>query len=133
MPKHVLNSPQYARLSAYAVKLLFDLFAQYYGSNNGDFSACWTLMRRRGWRSKGTLHKATKELRDTGWIAVARQGGRNKASLYAITFLPVDECGGKLDIAATVAPLGWWQRDRFGTRNVCQFDTRREQVATGGG
>jgi hypothetical protein len=109
VPKHVINSTEYSRLSAYAVKLLFDLYAQFNGRNNGDLSACWTFMSKRGWRSKGTLHKALVELRGRGWIVVARQGGRNKTSLYALTFLAVDECGGKLDIAETRTPLNWWR------------------------
>jgi hypothetical protein len=120
-------------LSAYAVKLLFDLFAQFNGRNNGDLSACWTFMQRRGWRSKATLHKATVELRKKGWVAVARQGGRNKPTLYALTFLAVDQCNGKLDIDSTVAPLSWWKKDKTCTHNVYQLDPHREQAGTHGG
>ena len=113
LPKVIVNSPEYACLSAYAVKLFFDLFAQFNGRNNGDLCAAWTLMRGCGWRSKATLHRALKELRDNDWIIVARQGGRNKATLYALTHLPVNECGGKLDISETVLPLRSWKHGKF--------------------
>jgi hypothetical protein len=133
MPKHVINSTEYACLSAYAVKLLFDLFAQYNGRNNGDLSACWSLMHKRGWRSKATLHKATVELKKKGWIVVARQGGRNKASLYALTFRNVDNCNGKLDIAPTVVPFHWWQKNKNSTHNVYRLDPHHEQAGTRNG
>ena len=43
-----------------------------------------------------------------GILMMTRQGGRNKASLYAVTFQPINECGGKLDIAPTdIAPGDW--------------------------
>jgi hypothetical protein len=105
LPRRIIRGPEYARLSAHAVKLLVDLGAQYYGSNNGDLCASWTLMRERGWRSKATLHRAIKELRTANWIVVARQGGRNKPSLYALTFRRINECNGKLDIDEPLLPL----------------------------
>jgi len=106
----VLRSLSFIRLTPYAVKLLMDLLAQYKGDNNGDFCAAWTLMKKRGWRSKATLAKAIKELLAGEWIELARQGGRHKASLYAVTFLAVDHCKGKLDIADTHGPKSLWRR-----------------------
>lgn len=106
----VLRSESFARLSAYAVKLLIDLIAQYKGDNNGDLCAAWTLMKKRGWRSKDTLTNALKELKAGEWIEIARRGGRNKAHLYALTFYAVDDCKGKLDIAATHSPRSFWRR-----------------------
>jgi hypothetical protein len=123
LPKVVLNSQEFARLSAYAVKLFIALCAQYNGRNNGDLCASWTLMRQRGWRSKATLHRASKELRDKGWLVVSRQGGRNKATLYALTFLSVDECGGKLDIDETLTPLNLWHNRKNCTPYVNQVGT----------
>ena len=111
IPRAVVDSPQYAELSAYGVKLLIDLHAQYRGTNNGDLSAAYKLMQPRGWRSKGTLHKALQELRQAGWVVVSRQGGRHKCSLYALTYLAIDECKGKgIDINPTAAPLGTWKK-----------------------
>ena len=44
VPKQILESPQYASLSAWSVKLLFDIYAHYNGKNNGDLSAAWLMM-----------------------------------------------------------------------------------------
>ena len=68
LPFAVLRSQSFTRLSAYAVKLLNDLLAQYKGDNNGDLCAAWTLMQPRGWRSKDTLNKALKELLSGHWL-----------------------------------------------------------------
>src|SRR5665647_1169988 len=79
----VIRSQAYGNLSAYAVKLLNDLLSQYNGSNNGDLSAPYSTMKQqRGWKSKGTLSRAIKELRGAGFIETSRQGGRNKCSLF---------------------------------------------------
>lgn len=109
VPHVCLNHPNYARLSPRAVKLLFDLYAQYRGKNNGDFTAAWSVMRRRGWHSKDQLNKAEKELISTGWIIKTRQGGRNQCNLYAVTFQAIDECASKaLDVRPTVTAPGIW-------------------------
>lgn len=110
VPHIVLRSHSLASLDPYALKLLIDLLAQYKGDNNGDLCAAWSLMKKRGWRSKGTLDKALKALRSAEWIEIARRGGINKAHLYALTFYAVDECKGKLDIAATHSPKSLWRR-----------------------
>ena len=110
MPHDVLNSESYASLTAQAVKLLLDLGAQYRGSNNGDLCAAWTLMVKRGWKSKATLYRAIRELEQKGFIYKTRQGGRHCASLYAITWQPIDECGGKLDVRPTNVALGYWRQ-----------------------
>lgn len=55
IPMSVLNSRAYCTAGAHARMLLFDLFAQYRGDNNGDFCAAWKVMKPRGWRSEDTL------------------------------------------------------------------------------
>jgi hypothetical protein len=123
LPRRIIRGREYARLSAHAVKLLIDLGAQYYGSNNGNLCASWTLMRERGWRSKATLHRAIMELRKGNWIVVTRQGGRNKPNLYALTFRRINECGGKLDINETFATSNAWQDNNLSTPYVNQIST----------
>ena len=54
----VMRHENFKTLSGNATKLLIDLLSQYNGKNNGDFCAAWTLMKERGWKSKGTLHRA---------------------------------------------------------------------------
>ena len=108
LPYHVLNHENFRTLSPRATKLAIDIAAQYRGHNNGDLCAPLSLMRGRGWNSSDQLEKAKKELIKKDVILVARQGGRNKANLYALTWFPIDECKGKLDVASTkTAPVNW--------------------------
>ena len=105
----VLRSQSFSRLGPHAVKLLMDLLAQYKGDNNGDLCAAWTLMQKRGWRSRDTLSKARRELLKAEWIIVTRQGGKHLPTLFALTFFAVDECGGKLDMKPTHSPPSNWR------------------------
>ena len=107
-PHHVLRHEVLSKLSPRASKLVIDLMAQYQGDNNGDLSAPLSQMRARGWNSSDQLNKAKKELINEDVIWVTRQGGRNLASLYALTWFPIDECEGKLDVSPTqTAPVNW--------------------------
>ncbi len=110
IPHIILESEEYAALSYVAVKLLFDLFAQYRGGNNGDFTAAWSVLKRRGWKSKATIFRALGTLLDNGWIEMTRQGGRHKCSLYAVTWKPIDECGKKLDVCPTRVASNLWKK-----------------------
>ncbi len=107
LPRCVLESRAYIECNSFSRMLLFDLLAQYRGKNNGDLSACWKFMRLRGWRSEATLMKAKRELIEFGLIVETRKGARpNKASLYALTFYALDECGGKLEMSSRTFPRG---------------------------
>jgi len=110
IPHQVLKSDAFSSLNAISVKLLIDLAAQYRGTNNGDLCCAWTLMKVRGWKSRDTLCKALRELERSGFILKTRQGGRNKASLYAITWKGIDECKGKLDVSANPVPMNLWKK-----------------------
>ena len=110
LPNAVLRSESWARLSGHGVKLLMDLAGQYKGDNNGDLCMAWTIMSKRGWRSRDTLSKARNELLEEGWIILTRQGGRHQPSLYGITFYGIDECHGKLDVAGSIVPAGLWKK-----------------------
>jgi hypothetical protein len=109
LPHAVLESPNFTLLSAHAVKLLVDLGAAYRGNNNGDLCCTWKLMQRRGWKSRDTLDRARRELLHFGLIELTRQGGMHCPSLYALTWKPIDECKGKLDVAPTRVASGLWR------------------------
>lgn len=48
-----------------------------------------------------------RELIDAGLIVETRKGARpNKASLYAVTWCALDQCGNKLDISPSAFPRG---------------------------
>lgn len=108
LPHALIESPNWRAMSPYAVKLFIDLYGQYRGFNNGDFTAAWTVMKPKGWRSKATLQKALQELDWFGMIDLTRQGGLNRPSLYGVTFKPIDECKGKLDVPASRVSSRRW-------------------------
>ena len=119
-PHRVLASEKFATLSPQATKLLIDLLSQYRGSNNGDLSAAMSLMEVRGWKSKAGLANALKELLDTGFMILTRQGGRNSPNLYALSFYAIDDCLDKqgfskfdpdLGIKSAASPRNDWLRD----------------------
>ena len=110
LPKKVINSDEFRALGAWEVKLVVDLGGMYHGLNNGDLSAAWKLMCKRGWHSKGTLHKASQKTLDAGFLMVTRQGGRNRPTLYALTFFAINECDDKLEVSATNAPPNTWRK-----------------------
>ena len=113
MPVAVLDSDNYKALSFKSRALLLDMGAQYRGYNNGDLAAAWSMLRCRGWKSKDTLQRALRELLDAGMIELTRQGGLHCCSLYAFTWLAIDECGGKLDVSATIVPSSLWKKSTF--------------------
>ncbi len=110
MPHAILNSKPYTKLSAPAVKLMLDLYGQYRGHNNGDFAMAWSMMRKRGWRSKETLYRARDDLLKNGFIVLTRQGGKHQCSLYAVTWQAIDDCNGKLEYPSTAVALGYWKQ-----------------------
>lgn len=111
IPHAVLHSEAYLSLPAFAKTLLIDLALQYRGDNNGDLCAAWKLMKKRGWKSEATLHRAKLQLIAGGFIFETRKGARpNKASLYAVTWLALDECGGKLDVSVKAFPRGAYRQ-----------------------
>ena len=93
----VWRTPQRFRLTPRATKLLIDLCCQYNGFNNGDLTTAWAVMKGYGWRSKDLLQRAQRELEERGWITKTRQGvmerGRHSATLWALTFEGIDDCG----------------------------------------
>lgn len=104
----VITHPNWFKLRDGSQRLFVDLLSQYNGSNNGDLCGAMSLMSKRGWISNSKLTSATKELRYYEFVVTSRQGGRNRATLYALTCFPIDDCGGKLDIGSTkVAPQNY--------------------------
>jgi len=107
---------------------------QYNGFNNGDFCCTWSIMKKRRWRSQATLNKAKKELIYYGWIICSRHGGKNRCSLYAVTFKAIDECKGKLEIPETVTAPGTWKNHKKNTweeyLKIKNLGLNKEQITT---
>jgi len=109
MPTECMKSDKYFNLKPYAKVLLWEFCYQYNGYNNGDLCAAYSMLEKRGWKSKGTVDRSKKELLRSGWIEVSRRGGKNQCHLYALTFHAIDDCNGKLDIHPTVTPSHMWK------------------------
>ena len=109
IPHRVMRTKKYVRLSSHATRLLNEFALQFNGKNNGDLSATWKMMENRGFNSPSTLNKALKQLKESGFIEVTRYGGNNICNLYALTWLAIDDCKGKLDVNETRTPSGWWK------------------------
>ena len=105
IPRVVMECPDYINLSANAIRLLNEMAYQFKGINNGDLCPSWTLMKERGFASKATLRKALTALVSARFLILTRQGGKNLASLYALSWAPINECPKKrLEIGPTKAP-----------------------------
>lgn len=113
LPKHIINSKAFQSLSGNATKLLIQLGEQFNGKNNGDLSAAFSVLQRKGWRSKSTLRNAINQLLESGLIEKTSEGWLRprRCTLYALTWLAIDDCQGKLDVAATSVPSNLWKKN----------------------
>lgn len=109
--REILCSDEFASLSPWAVKLLLFIASQYNLRNNGDLSATWKQLQRKGWKSRATMGKALRELRDANWIALMRQGGKHRCNLYALTFYDLDPSPKHSEPTCSFRRSAW-RRDR---------------------
>jgi hypothetical protein len=112
IPHDVQDSENWKLCGGSAIKLLCALVRQYRGNNNGDLGASLRVLGPRGWRSSSTLDRSIKELEHYGFIVKTRQGGQNVAGLFAITWQPIDECGGKHNLRATTVACDDWKQTK---------------------
>ncbi len=95
IPHNVLNCPDYMALSSIAKSVLIELVMQYNGSNNGDLSLAWSVMKSRGFGAESTVIRGKKTLLERKIITEVRKGiamgGIRLCSLYALNWLRVDE------------------------------------------
>lgn len=109
-PNFMNNIPSPASVLTHkAAHLLDNLTAQFNGQNNGDLSAAPKIMKLFGWTSQGSVYGALVELLALGFIEQTRQGGKNQCSLYAVTWLAIDECKNKLDVKPTKVASNLWK------------------------
>lgn len=95
IPWYVIDCHAFRSLRGNSVKLLLLLVRQYRGNNNGDLSITYSL-NKEYFKSSQTMYAARDELEQKGFIVTnayggMSQGGYKLPSLYAITWLPVDD------------------------------------------
>ena len=135
LPHTVMDSADFRALSGGALKVLMGLLRQYRGGNNGDLSATFTQAEAWGVGSKATLAKALRELQEHGLISCTREGRFIKpggcCALYALSWQPIDECGGKLEVAATTTPPRKFSMERAENPVQKLYRKRTESVPMG--
>lgn len=113
LPHFLIESKEFADLSANAVKLLLDIAKLYRGNNNGDISAAWSRLSKEGWAAENTMRRALHELLEAGFLVTTRHGVRKRCSLYGITWEPIDKCPGKsLEIKEERVASQLWRQSR---------------------
>lgn len=130
IPHDVMESDSYSGCSGNALKLLLELAKQYNGHNNGDLSAAFSVLKRRGWRSKKTLARCIAELIERGLVVKTREGWFSnpggRCALYALTWHRIDECAGKdLELGPTHGPYR-----SFGVENFKKRGTESDTSST---
>lgn len=111
LPHGLQDCYNFNMLTPIALKLLINISRQYNGYNNGDLCCTFSVMKKHGWKSKATLDDARDCLVHYGMITLARQGGRNKCSLFAITWQKIHDHFGKLDVPSTTRASGEWKTE----------------------
>ncbi|KQP35860.1 hypothetical protein [Pseudorhodoferax sp. Leaf274] len=115
VPKDILRSSEWHALAPSAMRLAFDLMAQYSGKNNGRLCPSFEAMQRCGWRSETTLIKAKRELLECSFVVHTRRGHRpHTADWLAFTWWKLD----------------WEQSMDIGPRGFPYLNFVRLEVAT---
>lgn len=108
----VLCHDTFKNLTPVAHKTLNYLASQCNGYNNGDLDICEKNAKKRGLRmSAASLRRGAKELLNTGFIELTRQGGRNRNSLYALSWYDIPFDPNKHDYGFR-GPTMRWQRQK---------------------
>ena len=95
VPRYVIDTEAFKSLRGSSVKLLLLLASQYKGTNNGDLIITHSFYKDH-FKSSQTMYAARDELEQKGFIATNAYGGMSyggykQPSLYALTWLPVDD------------------------------------------
>lgn len=111
IPHAVLDSNSFLTLSGNAMKILFCIYRQYNGRNNGDLCAPFSYANALNIGSQTTWYNALKELQAAELITCTRNSIKKGFSnphglcaLFAVTWRNIDECNGKLDCNPTTTP-----------------------------
>lgn len=108
LPHLVMDSEDFRALSGGALKVLMGLLRQLRGANNGDLSAPFGQAKEWGVKSKTTLSDALEELQARNLIIRTREGRftnpGGRCALYALTWRPINECAGKIEVSPTITP-----------------------------
>lgn len=100
IPRLLGEHPDFYTMTDSECRVFNLLISQYRGNNNGDLAATESMVEVRGGMAKNTLRAALQGLQDRKLIVKTRDNFKGesgmKPSLYALTWLRIHECPGKL-------------------------------------
>ena len=102
----ITDHPDYIALTYTQRALLWDVARQFNGYNNGDLTLAPKVMKKWNW-TKDTISRNKEALVDRGWLVITgcKRVRKGNCYLYALSWLDIDECGGKLfEDAYTLKP-----------------------------
>ncbi|WP_295400906.1 hypothetical protein [uncultured Thiocystis sp.] len=117
-----------ANLHPSARAFLVDICQQLNGRNNGNLAASPSVMSAYGWTTGSGINSAVVELVAFGYLVQTRQGGRNRCSLYGVTWRGIDE--GPHDAKPDPVPLNLWHADKEEQRDP-EFMRRWKSIQQG--
>jgi len=131
-PRDMVVSPAFANLTPNGHKTLNYLASQYRWRNNGDLDISEKNAQKRGWRMSGaSLRRGAAELLAAGFIELTRQGGRNKASLYGLSWCEFFTDDKKFDYYVANPTYRW--KNTNGSSRVTQRESPVAQSPPSGG
>ena len=108
IPYDVIEHPDFFRANPRCLKLIIYLLRQYNGRNNGDLSVAFSQLKKLGFNSTETIRASVEECIERGLIIRTReakfQNPNSTCALYGVTWLGIDECGGKLEVKPSSKP-----------------------------
>lgn len=130
--RSMLVSPAFANLTPNGHKTLNYLASQWRWKNNGDLDISEKNARKRGWRISGaSLRRGAAELLEAGFIEQTRQGDRNKASLYGLSWCDFFTDDKKFDYPVANPTYRW--KNKNGSSRVIQLESPVAQSPLSGG
>lgn len=92
-PKQIYESQAYKNLSSQARDILLFVHSQYNGHNNGDLTCTFTAVKNF-WAMKisnRTFYRKLEELLESDFLIKTVQGGKHKASRFAVASYLIDD------------------------------------------
>lgn len=133
LQRYYFATPEYRALSVGARALLIEFALKFTGRNNGNLEMTAEQAQQLGIGSAQTFQKYKVELINAGWIIVTRQGGLgNRCSLYALTYIGINNTGRLYDDArrADPMPLHLWKKENAHKRDERRVSKSRRRIET---
>lgn len=118
LPVVLLESDAYLNLKPVAQQIYTFVCSQYNGNNNGDLTCTPKAMKSkyRMQVSDKTVYRSIAELVDSGVMLRTVQGGKHKASRFAVSIYAIDD-GGDMEKETKAAPSYRFLRGDKGNQN----------------